>query len=515
MNQCVFFASSLGFLAGVFLQSALLDVFVAPRDFVWLLLGTLVLIVLVIVWARLATAFTIFIAVFLLFNVLGVWHMSVNVGSEIAPADHLVGQTVTVRGAIVDDPDERENYTRLTIRTEKINDQDIDTYIIVSTSPYTSFKYRDRVEVTGKLRVPENFETDTGRIFDYVHYLWKDSVQYQMSFVEIKKIERQHMLRTHSAPSHTLPLSFVRTYASALKGYMLDLKNIFVRKIDQLYPQPEGALLAGVLFGEQAGLGTKLQDDFRETGVIHIVVLSGFNVTVVAVFIVWLLAQVMPNRIALFFGILSIILFVILVGAGATIVRAGAMAILAIIARLLGREAEVGRALILAAVIMVVHNPRILFFDISFQLSFLATMGVIYVAPPFERLLRFVPEALTLRETIVGTLSAQVFVSPLLLYAIGEFSIVSPLVNILIVPLVPLSMLLGFISALAAMVWAPLGTLFMLPTYVILNLQIRIVEFFGALPSASVLVPQFPVWMVVVSYALLLFAFVFRKSYNS
>jgi competence protein ComEC len=288
-----------------------------------------------------------------------------------------------------------------------------------------------------------------------------------------------------------------------IKRWMLNLKNIFVERIDQFFSQPEGALLAGVLFGEQAGLGPDLQNKFRRTGIIHIVVLSGFNVTIVAIFIVWVLSRFLSPRIALLFGIVGIILFAILVGAGATIIRASAMAILAIIARLYGREYEVMRGLFLAAFLMVLQNPKILLWDISFQLSFLATLSLVSFSPLLEKYFHFVPESFTLRETFVSTFAAQVFVLPLLLYSIGEFSIVSPIVNILVVPWVSITMLLGFISALLGLIWSGFGMLFMVPTFIILWLQIKIVDFFGSLSFASVIVPQFPLWLLGVTYILL------------
>lgn len=454
---------------------------------------------------------------FVFFGILICVAAALVVRSEVRPAprpaDHFIDQSVTITGRISTDPDVRESQIRLVVQTTTINSENIHTKVLVSTSPYQNYRFGDTVVVSGRLRQPENFITDAGREFNYVQYLSKDGIYYQMSFADIQiKDQRNKCGRVRREGLAGVVRSESAACYAGLKSVMYKLRKRFVTKIDQLYHQPEGGLLAGVLFGEQSGLGIDLQDNFRRTGVIHIVVLSGFNVTIVAIFIVWLLSRLMHPRTALVFGIIGIILFVILVGAGPTIVRAGIMAILAIIARLTGRDADAGRSLLIAGLMMVIENPSILIHDISFQLSFLATMGIIYVAPVLERHLPFIPEALTLRETVVSTLAAQIFVTPFLLYTIGELSIVSPLVNVLVVPLVPISMLLGFVSALLGLMWVPLGSVVMILTYTILHIQIKIVEWFGALKFASITVPEFPFWMVLVVYVLLCLTFVFANS---
>lgn len=473
-----------GFLFGVFMQSVtkstmMIVVFISLGFGVALVAGSF------LVYKKISVFFLVGLS-FLAFG--SGFYRSYHVNQKHGDAlmDQFVEKNIVFLGQIIEDPDERQYNTKLIIHAEKLlldsETRTIDTKILVTIDSYYIFTYGDKVKISGTLRQPENFITDTGREFNYQNYLEKDDIFYRMSFVDIEKVS---------------------SGGSLVKKSMLEVKNILVERIDQFFPQPEGALLAGVLFGEQAGLGQDLQDNFRKTGIVHIVVLSGFNVTIVAIFIVWVLRRFLSEHIALLFGIVGIILFAILVGAGATIIRASVMAILAIIARVLGREHDVIRVLFLAAFFMVLQNPKILLFDISFQLSFLATLSLIYFAPVIENYFGWITEKFTLRETVVSTFAAQIFVLPLLLYSIGEFSIVSPIVNVLVVPWVSITMLLGFISALLGLIWSGFGMILMVPTYIILHLQILVVKFFGDLPFAAVTVPEFPVWLLGCIYGLL------------
>jgi competence protein ComEC len=141
--------------------------------------------------------------------------------------------------------------------------------------------------------------------------------------------------------------------------------------------------LAGILIGAKENLSEKMLEDFRKTGVIHIVVLSGFNLSILAEFIIILLS-VFGRKISAIFGSISIILFAIMTGASATIVRASLMALLIILAKSFGRQTEALKLLFVAGFLMLVNNPMLLLYDPSFQLSFLATLGLIILAPKIQ-----------------------------------------------------------------------------------------------------------------------------------
>ena len=211
----------------------------------------------------------------------------------------------------------------------------------------------------------------------------------------------------------------------------------------------------------------------------------------------------LPLKGRIIFGLVGITLFALLVGLSATVVRASIMAVILLLGKLLGRTYDVLRALLFAALIMVLINPYILLYDIGFQLSFMATLGLVLVLPQFESTLATHSTQLKFKDLFFATVVTQIFVLPLLMYHIGEVSLVSVMVNMLVLPVVPVAMLLTFVVGLVGMVSTTLGTLVGLVAYLPLQLIIFIAESFAAFPFAVVTIPEISVWVVVLMYVLL------------
>jgi len=268
-----------------------------------------------------------------------------------------------------------------------------------------------------------------------------------------------------------------------------------------ILPEPESALAGGLILGTRQALGEELQNDFRKTGLIHIVVLSGYNVAIVADTIVKIFSF-LPRTFGAASGVLGIVLFAVVTGGTATVVRASVMAVLVVIARTTGREYQIARALFLAAFLMILENPLILLFDISFQLSFLATLALIVLAPHVERLFFFIPEVWNFRELASATVSTQIFVLPLLMYSIGEVSLVAPIVNLLVLPIIPITMLFGFLTALVAFLSNALALTLGYVAHILLSYELLIVEWFSSIPFVAVSVPAIPVWTIFIMYAI-------------
>lgn len=400
----------------------------------------------------------------------GGWFRADVVMVNLAREDfvYLYGQEVEVYGVVVSESDERIANTKLTIAPTEICSLgecvESDQKILASVAAGVQVQYGDVVWVRGKLQRPENFTNDAGREFDYINYLAKDGVRGLVYYPEFEIID--------SGPEN-------------LRRRLYAIKKSMVAKLNQIMPQPEGALGAGIVFGEKQALGEELSDQFRKTGLMHIVVLSGYNVTIVADALVRSLAFLGVGASYLV-GALGIVLFALMVGAGPTIVRASIMAGLVLLARYLGRPAATTRSLILAGVIMLVHNPLILWYDISFQLSFLATLGLIYVYPIVEKKLHWVSSRFQLREHLSATLSAQIAVLPLLVIAMGEVSVIAPLANVLVLPLIPIAMLFTFLTATLGFVSLPLAQLGMLPAAGVLSYALWVTELLAKLPFAIV-----------------------------
>jgi competence protein ComEC len=387
-----------------------------------------------------------------------------------------VGQRVTLTGTVVTEPDERANFTQLFVQTETDR-------VLVRADRFIVIDYGDVVQITGSLSQPEPFTTDIGRTFDYPKYLEVRKVQYIISFADIAVIDSDQ--------------------GNVLLAYLYQAKQFFVVTLEDAIGSPQVDLGVGLLLGVKQALGDELEIAFRQTGIIHIVVLSGYNVMLVVGFFWWLSSWVLPLRGRIVFGLIGITLFALLVGLSATVVRASIMAAILLIGKLLGRTHDVLRALLFAALVMVLINPYILLYDIGFQLSFMATLGLVLVLPQFESTVATNTTQLKLKDLLFATIVTQIFVLPLLMYHIGEVSLVSVVVNMLVLPMVPVAMLLTFIAGLVGTLATTLGTLVGFVAYLPLHYIILIAEWFAAFPFAVVTIPEISVWVVAVMYILL------------
>lgn len=184
------------------------------------------------------------------------------------------------------------------------------------------------------------------------------------------------------------------------------------------------------------------------------------------------------------------------------------MAVLVLFAQSFGRQYDVIRGLFLAGFVMILINPFLLLYDIGFQLSFMATLGLILIAPYFETIL-ITKRKIQVKEFLFATLSTQIAVLPLLLYHIGEVSLVAVIVNVLVLPIVPVAMLLTFITGIVGLVSIPLASLLGYFTTLSLKYILVIAERFSDLPFASVTVPVFSPVGVLLSYLSMILVFWF------
>jgi competence protein ComEC len=397
--------------------------------------------------------------------------------------DAYLDMKVTLEGVVVDEPVHKERTQQLRVRVESIEnsavgEEEVKILLLVETRP--EYGYGDRLHISGVLKEPEPFETDNGRLFDYPAYLAKDGIFYQMLYPAVEFVDGGH--------------------GNPVKRLLFGFKEAFLSRVERVVPEPHAALLGGLVVGAQESLGDELLEDLRDVGIIHIVVLSGYNVTIVAEAIMRFTGVFLPRLAAIGLGALGIVLFAVMTGGSATIVRASIMALLVVLARATGRTYDITRALFVAGFVMIALNPTILVFDPSFQLSFLATLGLVYVAPIIEKHLHFVSTKWQLREVVVATIATQIFVLPLLLFQIGELSLVALPVNVLILAAVPVTMFLGFLTGIVGFAGTVLSLPFAYASYGFLAYMLGVVSLFSTIPFASLALPVFPAWGMFLLY---------------
>lgn len=393
-----------------------------------------------------------------------------------------VGTEVVLEGVVTDDPDRRNRTQHILLETADGEN------VLVRTDVHRTISYGDTLRIIGTLEIPENFEGDTGRVFNYQGFLAKDDIRARIAFPEVDVIEQRG--------------------GNVLYRTLFAIKHQYLDALARTIPEPGAALAGGITVGDKQALGGELQDDFRKTGLIHIVVLSGYNVTIIIVFFTFLFA-LFPRNTQYVLAAIGIVLFTLLVGASATVVRAAIMGIIAAIALISGRTYDIARALLIAGFLMLLWNPYLLAFDPSFQLSFIATLGLIFGTPLLVPYLSRVPEAFHFREITAATIATQIAVIPALIYMMGEVSLVALPVNILVLPVVPLAMLFVFIAGALGMFATVLSLPFAWLAHGLLLYVLEIVDVFASVRFASMTVPEIPIWLIGAMY-LILGAIVFR-----
>ena len=423
---------------------------------------------------------------------------------------------VSYDGVVVADPDVRDANQRVEIR---VNEGGATTIMLTVAPRSPSVGIGDTVHVSGTLSVPEPFAGDNGRIFRYDKYLQRDGVRFMLDFAYL------HV--TKPAPWYSISAALARA------------KHAFINGLNATLPEPYASLAGGVVIGGKSGLGTELQDAFTKSGLVQIIVLSGYNIMVVAE---WVMAAIaltqLSRRWSAAAGAAAILAFVGIAGASATAVRAMLMAFIALYARATGKSYAAGRALLVVISLMLLINPLYLVFDPGFDLSVVATAGLIWLAPGIERWavhLRGVslvqrrpptPSGVggsseTLRadalpaantfwiNTLATTLAAQIAVLPLLLYFTGNLSLVAIPANIIVSPFIPLTMGLSALAGFAGMLFGHtlplLGIILALPAYLANAFLIYVAKTSAGLPFAAFTIHAFPFLLVLLAYAALAF----------
>jgi len=275
-----------------------------------------------------------------------------------------------------------------------------------------------------------------------------------------------------------------------------DQRQALDQRISQSLPSPQAELLSGILLGQNKSLPAHLKLALRDTSTLHIVVASGQNLSMVAGFFLSL-AGLIKRKNALILGLLASIFYTILAGFQVPILRAAIMFGLAGVAQLFGRKNDGFRSIIMVGALMLLVNPKWIT-EISFQLSFLATFGVIVVAPILLEKFKFVP---IIAQDLAVSLAAQLMVTPIIAQNFHQISLVGLIANLAVLWTIPFIMTGGAVMLLAGFVWQGLANLVGLGVSVLLTYFYYIVQFFSALPFSWQYIGE-QIWVVWVGYYL-------------
>ena len=410
-----------------------------------------------------------------------------------------------VEGVLSSMPDERETYTNLRIEVDQIHPTGellftpVQGALLARVPPGGDWRYGDRVRLGGYLRTPSESEE-----FSYRDYL-----------------ARQGVYSTLSCSYEDCPRLLLHDQGNPILAWIYALRERSLEMVYRLFPDPEASLLAGILLGIEAGIPEDVQRAFRDTGTAHIIAISGFNFAIVASLFAVAFNRLLGRWRGMLAAFLGIALYAILAGASAAVVRAAIMGGLSVFARQIGRRQSGLNTLAFVAAVMALFDPHVLW-DVGFQLSFMATLGLILYAEPLTQAFlnlstRRLPTATAQRlagpvgEYFLFTLAAQVTTLPVVLYYFQRLSLISFVANPLILPPQPPVMILGGLAVLLGLVFQPLGQAAAYLAWPFVVYTIRMVEWLASVPQAAFSVGRISLWMVVGFYALL-FTWTFASS---
>ncbi|TSC67294.1 MAG: competence protein ComEC [Parcubacteria group bacterium Gr01-1014_66] len=491
----VFLYALISFLGGVAFRSF----FAIPPGLVWMgALGAIVTLVLGIVRTRKNIAIC---GLFVLFFCIGIIRFG-YADQRTFDLSGLYGREIMLEGVIADEPEETEKTQRIIMRVTRIQRNSLPSSFLlqVVAHRYPQYEMGTHLGMRGTIDEPQSNEE-----FDEKAYLARNSIFAVTLFPSIERVA-------------------VPPEKSVRRG-LVHIKKMFEEKLEDALTEPHASLLKGLLLGERGGLPQEIRNHFRITGTSHILALSGYNITLIGRFVVTaLLGAGIAFSGAFWIAGLAIILFVVVTGASASAVRAGIMGILLLIAQKEGRLYSIRNALAAAAALMVFQNPFLLRFDTGFQLSFAATLGLAYGAPFIEReiirryltrkprinnseeelsdFLKPYPKVSAARTIFVETVAAQCAVLPLLVWHFGEISLISPLVNLLVLMVVPYAMGFGFAAGIAGFLSRTLAKIIGWLSRFFLSYLLWVSEVCARIPFALVHLPRWAVGGIALALVL-------------
>ena len=413
---------------------------------------------------------------FLLFLIIGNWRLAVVRDSNQLNQWH--SQAVSFSGWIVNDSYLGQTETQAIVKLDVLENEVASGKIIMSVPPQ-NYKYGDLVQVSCNLSWPENS--------GYANYLQRLGVS---AICDDPYIENLH-----------------NNQGVWWQKQLFDLKHLFIERIKRVVPAPASGLLSGLLLGDKTSLSDRVINQFNETGLTHIIALSGFNITIIIgallLFLSWL-----PLLFRYLAAVSVVVAFVLLTGAEPSVVRAAIMAGFIMMAVLSGRLNDIAVSLGITAAIMTLLNPEILFGDAGFQLSFIATLGIIYISPVLQVMFKKIPDEITIY--LIPTLAAIIAVTPIIAINFDRVSLIAPITNLLVLPIIPLTMLIGFIALVVSWINIYIAQALGWIVWVFLEWILQVANYLSKLHFLTLSVEWFNLLFAILYYGIVII-FVWNK----
>jgi len=371
---------------------------------------------------------------------------------------------VKIIGEVAAEVDVRQDSQRVVLDKVYLNGDYQKGKILVTLPLRPDANYGDKLVFGCKLKIPQPFNG-----FNYDRYLATRGI--------------------FALCHHPAEVDIITNNKWTVVGVILSVKRYMVDTLALMLPEPHVSFVSGLLFGGNSSISASLRNEFAITGTSHILAASGFNVSLFTmIFLGWMMGW-FGRKTGIIAAAVLLGVYIITAGATPAILRAAIMASLILISAWVGRKANMLNALLLAGALMIVINPRLAFDDVGFQLSFVATAALLFIAPKWESFFDFIPKNFGLRESFVASLAASVITLPIILWNFGSVSLISPIANLIILPLVPYLMAITFISLPFFVFFhsfSKLALILSLPAWAFSSFILHLIRWFSVVPHAMV-----------------------------
>ncbi|MCX6720765.1 MAG: ComEC/Rec2 family competence protein [Candidatus Staskawiczbacteria bacterium] len=401
------------------------------------------------------------------------------------------GQQVVITGIVDNEPDVRDTFQKLKVKTDDQPAGEAGSTVLVTINRYPEYKYLDKIKLSGKLETPS--VTDT---FNYKNYLMKDGIYSVMNSPKVSALNGPR-------------LAGEITVTQKIYSWVLFCKQKIRESIQGNFLPPQSSILEGTILGDNGAMTNDLKSKLNITGLRHVIAVSGTHVVILSAIIMsLLLAMGLWRGQAFYIAIIFICIYIVLTGLPPSGVRAGIMGGLYLFSQHLGRQSMGPRIITIAGAVMLVINPLLLVYDVGFQLSFLAVLGLMYLEPLIKRFINYFTlqseesSAKELISIVSATFAAQIFTLPIMVYNFGNVSLVSPITNLLILPIVYGLMVFGFLASLAGIFSYALGWILSIPCWLLLTYFVKVIDIFSQPWMAKTITNISWIWVFVAYFVI-------------
>lgn len=432
------------------------------------------------------TVLFIYIFIIILFEYLGIFKAQNN--SFLIY--NINQKSISVTGKVLEQPLIKNEKQQFVFEVNNVNDMPIKEKTLVSAPPSYNINYGDVICLTGKLSDIE--EPVFPNLFNYKTYLQREKIYTKFYVDEIEHIEND---------------------SNIIKQLSLKVKQNINTKIEKYFEVPVSSILKSMIVGDKTSIEPDLKNDFINTGLIHILVISGLHIGFIVVIILFIFRLFgLPLKIVYLLAIPTIFFYAILTGSNPPAIRATIMASCILLTFVLNRESLIYNSICLAALIILIYNPQYLF-TASMQLSFIATIGIIYFYPRIYNSFSKIKNKFCkyILSIFCVTLSVQIALIPILIFYFGKFSVISFIANILIVPIVGFIVALSFIFYIFTFISNYVATYFSILLSYVLNLILIVIHYFANL-NFSVLETKVPgINEIILYYLIVVIMFEYKR----